>query len=143
MQTDLTWLPPDITTGDAWLTSAEDGSPAYLVGSRDNLVGIVRREQLAACVDGDDGARPVSTLAQPPVAHVHADHPIDVVLDRLGQSGDLLPVVDRRDARRVEGVVTPESIVSFIHRRRHQSSRASARDTAAPARATIPPDPPE
>jgi chloride channel protein, CIC family len=142
MQTDVTWLSPDTRVDDAWLRSADDGSPAYFVGSRDSLVGIVRREQLAACVDGDDGARPVSTLAQPPLTHVHPDHPIEVVLDRLGQSGDLLPVVNRRDARRVEGVVTPESIVSFIHRRRRQPSRTSARVTAASASAEIPPDPP-
>jgi chloride channel protein, CIC family len=139
MQAEVTWLSPDTSARDAWLTSAEDGSPAYLVGSRDCLIGIVRRKQLAACVDQDDGGRPVSTLAQLPVAHVHADHPIEIVLDRLGQSGDLLPVVDRRDARRVEGVVTPESIVSFIHRRRHQPSQA-ARQTALSARATVHPD---
>lgn len=42
------------------------------------------------------------------------DHPIDVVLERFAQSAGLLPVVDRARARRVEGVITLESIMKLV-----------------------------
>jgi CBS domain-containing protein len=43
--------------------------------------------------------------------HAHPDHPIDVVLERLWQSGGLLPVVSRSEVRRVQGVITPSSLL--------------------------------
>jgi hypothetical protein len=49
--------------------------------------------------------------------HAHPDHPIDVVLERFAQSGGILPVVSRADARRVEGVVTIDSMLKIAERR--------------------------
>jgi len=43
--------------------------------------------------------------------HAHPDHPIDAVLGRLAQSGGVLPVVSRADARRIEGVVTVDGLL--------------------------------
>jgi CIC family chloride channel protein len=44
--------------------------------------------------------------------HVHADHGLDVALQRMGSSGlKVLPVVSRNDVTHVEGVVTLEDIL--------------------------------
>jgi CIC family chloride channel protein len=51
-----------------------------------------------------------SQAAIPPAVHVHPDHSIDVVLERLSEAGGTLPVVSRANARHVEGVITLESI---------------------------------
>ena len=55
--------------------------------------------------------------------HAHPDHPIDVVLDRLSESGGVLPVVSRIHARRVEGVITHDSLLN----RRCSTSRRNRR----------------
>jgi len=51
------------------------------------------------------------TLESLPAVHVHPDHALDVVLDRLAQSDGRLPVVSRTDARRQLGVITLHSLV--------------------------------
>jgi chloride channel protein, CIC family len=53
----------------------------------------------------------------PPPVHVHPDHPIDLVIERLGAAGGVLPVVSRADACRIEGVVTTDALVTAMSRR--------------------------
>ena len=55
--------------------------------------------------------------------HVHPDHPLDIVVDRLSQSEGVLPVVSRTDAHRVEGIVTPDSILLARDRQRGLGDR--------------------
>jgi CIC family chloride channel protein len=47
-----------------------------------------------------------ATLDAPPEVHVHPDHPLSVVLERLAEADQELPVVSRDDSRQVVGVVT-------------------------------------
>ena len=44
-------------------------------------------------------------------AHVHPDHTLDVVLERLARTDGSLPVLDRRDTRQVLGVITRDSLL--------------------------------
>ena len=99
--------------GGRWSTSAD----VYLVGTRDRLVGIVTREQLEEWHASERAGDPLASLIEPSFVHAHPDHPIDVVLDRLSESGGVLPVVSRTEARRVEGVVTRDSILAATARR--------------------------
>jgi CIC family chloride channel protein len=46
--------------------------------------------------------------------HVHPDHPLDLVIERLALADGTLPVVDRRDVSRVIGVITPESLLGSV-----------------------------
>ena len=55
---------------------------------------------------------PIGSLIEPTFVHAHPDHSIDVVLDRLPESGGVLPIVSRTEVRRVEGVVTRDSIMA-------------------------------
>jgi CIC family chloride channel protein len=114
MQTEMAFVPSDASIDQAWQLAREQESAAVLVGRRERLDGCVRREQLAQAVESGRGAEPVMSLVEEPPAHVHPDHAIDVVLDRLNRSGGLLPVVSRMNARRVEGVITPNSIVRSV-----------------------------
>jgi CIC family chloride channel protein len=59
------------------------------------------------------------TLDELPAVHVHPDHELDVVLDRLTQTDGELPVVSRTDARRQLGVITVDSLVAFRGELRH------------------------
>ena len=50
----------------------------------------------------------------PPSVHVHADDELDVVIERLAQSGGALPVVRRDQLDQVVGVITPASLARSI-----------------------------
>jgi CIC family chloride channel protein len=62
-----------------------------------------------------------ATVADVPPVHVHPDHPLDVILERLAQSEGELPVISRADARRVEGVITADSILTVLTHRKASS----------------------
>jgi CIC family chloride channel protein len=112
MRTDVSFLAPDLTVEQAWHWTVEHDVPISLVGTRDRLEGSVTRQQLDAWRAAGKAGDPIASLVGESFVHAHPDHPIDVVLERLSQSGGVLPVVSRTEARRVEGVVTPQSLLT-------------------------------
>ena len=113
MRTDVPFISPDMSVEQAWRWTVEHDAPAYLVGTRDRLVGLVTREQLEELNASGRASDPVSSVVADSFVHAHPDHPIDVVLERLSESGGLLPVVSRTEAGRVEGVITRDSILNI------------------------------
>ncbi len=111
MTTDVACMPPDLSVAAAWQWAEEHDAPVYLVGDADRVLGTVTRQDLVESRTTDKANDPVSTIVQNPFVHAHPDHPMDVVLERLDESGGLLPIVSRSDAHRLEGIVTPESLV--------------------------------
>ena len=110
MQTGVSLISPDIPAEQAWRFALENEAPAYLVGANDRLEGVVTRQALEEWHASGRTQQPVATLINDSFVHVHPDHPLDLVLERLSEAHGLLPVVSRTDARHVEGVVTPESL---------------------------------
>jgi CIC family chloride channel protein len=114
MRTDhVPMIPPDLSVEDAWTWALERDLPTYLVGTPDRLEGSVTRQQLENWRGVGRGAEPVVAVVDGSFVHVHPDHPIEVVVDRLPQSGGILPVVSRMEARRLEGVITPHSLLAL------------------------------
>jgi CIC family chloride channel protein len=121
MHTDLSFIAADSSVEHAWQWALEHDAPAYLVGSQGAVLGLVTRGQLEdwrASQRPDDAIGP---LLADSFVHVHPDHPLDIVLDRLSETDGFLPVVSRTNARHVEGVVTQDSILAAggRHRRAH------------------------
>jgi CIC family chloride channel protein len=112
MRSDAPFLAPAMSVADAGRWIAAHESPAYLVGSREHLVGIVTPMQVeqwsAAGKDND----PLSAVVSAQFDHVHPDHAIDIVLERFAESDGVLPVVSRTESRRVEGVITRDSLLN-------------------------------
>ena len=129
MQTAVPFMPPHFSVREAldWATAHD--AFQYLVGSPDQLVGIVSREQLEDPALSKFESQSVSALASQTFAHVHPDHSVEVVLERLGENGGLLPVVSRANVRKVEGVITPESLLSS-HTAHRQQRTMNNRDSA-------------
>jgi CIC family chloride channel protein len=100
---------PDTPVSSA-LTALSPAAIGAAIGEPDLLVGVVSRERLLAELAAGRGDTRVDALVAPGWAHAHPDHPLEVVLDRLRQNPGVLPVVSREDIRRVEGVITRESI---------------------------------
>jgi CIC family chloride channel protein len=121
MRTDVLLVPPDLSVDAARQWADEHDAPALLVGSGDRLLGTVTRQQLENGNPTPSGHDTIAALLSQPFTHTHADHPIDIVLERLAESEGVLPVVSRSDVHKLEGVVTAESLLPI---------RASARNAA-------------
>ena len=92
---------------DALARVRDSSKQTWLVSDRETLVGLVTRAQLESASGGSDPAKQVGDLV-PPVEfpHLHADHSLDLALDRMGALRlDLLPVVSRANIHELLGVV--------------------------------------
>jgi CIC family chloride channel protein len=129
------WTARDMMTGDvAFVAGGSKVNEAleraratdqrqYLVGSLDELIGVVSRDQLTAAVESGHGGEPIAAIVDGPVVHAHPDDPIELVLDRFARSSGVLPIVNRGNVKQVEGVVTIREIKrAFEHRRSARTS---------------------
>jgi CIC family chloride channel protein len=116
MVQDVMCLPADTAIDAALVALRTEGRPAAIVGRSEQMLGIVTAEQLARASEAGRGNRSVESALEETFAHVHPDHPLDVVLERLAESPEFLPVVGRAAVRRVEGVITADSIAQKARR---------------------------
>jgi CIC family chloride channel protein len=118
----------DLSVDAAWEAAHADGRHAYLIGTAERLHGVTTLEHLASIREAGRGRETVGSTVDESFAHVHPDHPFDVVLERFAESDGLLPVVSRAAARRLEGVITLDDITRFTRRRRNERSSDRAPD---------------
>jgi CIC family chloride channel protein len=99
-------LPAEEPLAEALARVRESSEPTWLVSDRGALVGLVTRAQLESACAESDPARRVGDLVPPgEFPHLHADHSLDVALDRMGALHlDLLPVVSRANIHELFGV---------------------------------------
>jgi CIC family chloride channel protein len=64
-----------------------------------------------------------SIVERPPAVHVHPDHALDLVIERMAEVDGPLPVVSRANSRHVEGVITPSAISAFLSKRSARAAR--------------------
>jgi CIC family chloride channel protein len=87
------------------------GGPHFLVSEGAGEWAIVSRPNLESLADlGQENSTIRSVLPPEPLPHVHPDQPLDVALRRLGE-WPLLPVLNRADSSKLEGVVTLQTIL--------------------------------
>jgi CIC family chloride channel protein len=110
MRIDVPFMSPELSVEQAWEWTRDRDLPAYLVGTRDKLEGLLPRRLLETSWQSGQRDACVMSLLGPEYPHIHPDHSLDTVLERLGASDGVLPVVSRTNIRRVEGVVTAESL---------------------------------
>jgi hypothetical protein len=80
----------------------EDGHGEWYGITKDMLQGAV--------LAWDSDVAVGNVLRGPPLPHVHPDHALDAALQRLGRL-PFLPVVNRADFRKLEGVVSLQDIL--------------------------------
>jgi CIC family chloride channel protein len=115
MTRDVTLIPQESSVGDCWKQVEENDAKAFLVGSADLLAGLVTRQSIEEAMRSGKSSEPVASLFVKDWVHVHENHPLDLTLERFSQSPGLLPVLSRAKTRRVEGVITLETIMRFMH----------------------------
>jgi CIC family chloride channel protein len=84
------------------------------VTEKDYFLGMLTIETLeCAFVDGRK-EQPLKDLVETlQVAHLHSDHPLHLALERMSKYHlDILPVVNRADIHKLEGVVTLQDVLN-------------------------------
>jgi CIC family chloride channel protein len=85
--------------------------------------------------DPRDLPGPVERLTQEHFPHVHPDHPVDVALRRIAESGlPALSVVSREDVRRVLGTISVDDILAAY---RTPHTQAVVPETTVPSRLVL------
>ena len=118
MSTELSFVPADREVRTLWDEARKGRQTAWLVGSRDALLGTITAARISEAMQEEKGHAAVSTLLDSALLHVHPDHPLDVVLERLAEGGGVLPVVSRERVTEVVGVVTLARIREVMRERR-------------------------
>jgi chloride channel protein, CIC family len=90
---------------------------SWLVEDEGSIIGVVSRKMLEHALDGADGGadKRLQDLLDPlDFPHVHADQALHLALERMSASQiDLLPVVNRADVHKLEGVITLRNILDY------------------------------
>jgi CIC family chloride channel protein len=100
-------LPAQWTVNEALAHTRGSALHAWPVTDDRGIRGVVSAAQLdKAAAHGDQSRTLGDFVTQSEFPHVHADHPLHVVLERMGASKlDLLPVVSRANIHHLLGVV--------------------------------------
>jgi CBS domain-containing protein len=78
---------------------------------------MVEAAEIGRATGAGHGGQRVGELVRPASVHAHPDHSLDTALVKLGRLGAAaLPVVSRKDTRKLLGVVTVEAIAAAMAR---------------------------
>jgi CIC family chloride channel protein len=105
-------LPAEITVREAMERARSSEGRTWLVTDRRGVVGVINLSWLEReLTEGADKTlgELVDALVFP---HVHADHGLDLALERMGANQiEMLPVVSRADVHKLEGIVTLRDVL--------------------------------
>ena len=118
MRRDLSFVAADTPIAEAAERMLADRRSVRLVGSDTAFRGVISAAQLDAAMSEQKGAEAVESLLPKSPVHAHPDHVLPVLVERLGESEGLLPIVSRTDTTVVVGVVTVEDIMRGLRGRR-------------------------
>ena len=106
-------LSAEETIGRALEQTRGRAQRTWIVSNARGVAGLVTREELEIAASSGSLDSPISRiLTAGEVPHVHADHPLDDALDRLGANHvDLLPVVSRANVHQLLGVVRLQDVL--------------------------------
>jgi CIC family chloride channel protein len=122
MSDDFRFVEAHTTVETAFARLSDVPAPCLLVGSKDQLLGLVSTERLVEEMSAGRGQQPVASVMSEDWAHVHADHAIDVVMERFGSNPGVLPVLSRADINSVKGVITRDTLMRVFGRKAAASS---------------------
>jgi CIC family chloride channel protein len=98
---------PDTTVAEAVERAGRSSMRAWPLLDQKGVWGVVSLAQLEEVYQEDREKRLKEVVDSRYFPHVHADHSLDLALERMGSTGfDLLPVVSRANIHELEGVVS-------------------------------------
>jgi CIC family chloride channel protein len=105
-------LPAEATVRDALDKIRSSKLPTLLVTDRRGVIGVLAQPRLEQ-EPAENADKQIGDLVDAMVfPHVHSDQGLDLALERMGAHQlDLLPVVNRADVHRLEGIVTLRDVL--------------------------------
>jgi CIC family chloride channel protein len=117
MQTASESVPAEITVRDALERVRSSKLRSWLVTDRRGVIGVINLatldRELAAGQDEEGADKKVGELVDAMIfPHVHPDQGLDLALERMGANQiEILPVVNRADVHKLEGMVTLRDVL--------------------------------
>lgn len=114
-----------VTLNGSWTVDEAQGCLAVAKGTRSypvaddggRLIGMLDAAEIGRALDAREGGKRLAELALAPSGHAHPDHGLDVVLVKLGRLGvSALPVVSRKDTKKLLGVITMKDVAAALAR---------------------------
>jgi CIC family chloride channel protein len=107
-------LPSELTVGEALQQANSSKFQTWLVLDSNGVVGVINRTTLEREFTQDANQELSKVVGADNFPHVHSDQGLDLALERMGANQiDILPVVDRANVHRVEGIVTLRDVLEF------------------------------
>jgi CIC family chloride channel protein len=107
-------LPSEITVGEALQRANLSKFQTWLVLDSGGVVGVINRTTLEREFTQDPNLELRKIVDVLDFPHVHSDQGLDLALERMGANQiDVLPVVDRANVHRLEGIVTLRDVLEF------------------------------
>jgi CIC family chloride channel protein len=106
-------LPAQMSVHDAVERTRSSPFRSWPVEDEGSIVGMLSRATLQQAVsDGRSEQNLLSLIESLDFPHIHADHPLHLALERMSKVQiDVLPVVNRADIHKLEGVVTLRDVL--------------------------------
>ena len=110
-------LPAEITVRDAVERVRSSEARTWLVTDRRGVVGVINLErlerELGESKDKNEDKKLGELVDAMAFPHVHPDHGLDLALERMGANQlEILPVVNRADVHKLEGIVTLRDVLN-------------------------------
>jgi len=108
-------LPVEITVREALERVRSSEVRTWLVTDQRGVVGVINLERLERELgEGKNEDKKLGELTDAMAfPHVHPDHGLDLALERMGANQlEILPVVNRADVHKLEGVVTLRDVLN-------------------------------
>ena len=107
-------LPSELTVGEALQRANSSKFQTWLVLDSNGVVGVINRTTLEREFTQNANQELCKVVGVLNFPHVHSDQGLDLALERMGANQiDILPVVDRANVHRVEGIVTLRDVLEF------------------------------
>lgn len=108
-------LPEDTSFEEAWRQLQETQGPTLLVRASDRRLGSVHRKTVEHAVQSGSGRERLGSSVNMGIPYIHPDESLELALRRFDPAVGILPVVSRQGGRHLEGVITLDTILRFIH----------------------------
>jgi CIC family chloride channel protein len=107
-------LPAAMTVREARERVRSSGIRTWIVTDQRGVIGVINLARLEKALEESEGGdKELSALVDAMVfPHVHADQGLDLALERMGTNQlEILPVVNRGDVHKLEGIVTLRDVL--------------------------------
>jgi len=118
MTRDVVFISEYASVQDAWKTAEQNPKETvFLAGDWDHFAGMITRKSIEHAVQAGRGQDQAGSIARRDVNCLHPDEPLELALERFSSNPGVVPVLSRNGNPRVEGVITIDSILSFIQKK--------------------------